>query len=214
MARYGVVVVSVDYRLSRPGAPTWPGNLDDVREAVRWVRHHADDYGVDPERIAVIGSSAGAHLALMLAFDASHSPGGDRSSRVAAVVDLYGPTDLRALRASRAATGEPVTLMVGGRPEDMPERYDAASPLLHVTPKVPPVLIIHGDEDALVPLEQSVALDAKLTESGVPHKLMVVPGARHGFELRVGASPRAPALDLAPTIFAFLEGVWSGKSTK
>ena len=178
LAPYGIAVVSVDYRLSRPGAATWPGNLDDVREAVRWVRSHARDYEIDPNRIALIGSSAGAHLALMLACDSASASPSDPSTRISAIVDLYGPTDLLELRTTREITGEPVTMMLGGTPTEVPDRYTAASPLHHVSRGMPPsVLILHGDEDWLVPREQSRSLDAKLADARVTHKLRVVRAA-------------------------------------
>jgi acetyl esterase/lipase len=199
LVRQGLVVVAVDYRLSRPGAPSWPGNLDDVREAVRWVRRNAAGYGIDPGRVGVIGASAGGHLALLLGTTA-----GDDASRVRAVIDFYGPTDLAALFASRTAADRSIGLLLGGPPESFPARSAAASPLQQVAPGDPPVLIVHGSDDALVPLGQSRALADSLRRAGVPHRLVTVPGARHGFGLRV--EPTGP--DLVPEILGFLGDVW------
>jgi acetyl esterase/lipase len=198
LVKQGIVLIAVDYRLSRPGAPGWPGNLEDVRAAVRWVRVHASEIGVDPGRLAVIGSSAGGHLALLLGFT------GDASTRVSAIIDFYAPTDLRALRADRAASGESVSLLLGSPPEQTPALYDAASPLRQVVPGLPPVLIAHGEDDLLVPLEQSRALASALEQSGVPHQLITIPEARHGFGLVAGRR------DLTPEIWSFLIDVWDG----
>jgi acetyl esterase/lipase len=198
LVRRGIVVVAVDYRLSRPGAPSWPDNLEDVRDALRWVRRHAADYAIDPERIAVIGASAGGHLALLL----GTSAGADRRARVSAVIDFYGPTDLAALSDGRTAANGAVGLLLGGRPEVLTEQYAAASPLQHIGPGGPPVLIVHGTDDELVPLEQSRALASALERAGVRHRLIVVEGARHGFGLVAGSR------ELAPDILAFLRDVW------
>jgi acetyl esterase/lipase len=202
LVQAGVVVISVDYQLSGPGRPSWPDNLDDIREAVRWVHRHTEDYGIDPARVAVIGASAGAHLALVLGLEA------DSSTRVAAIIDFYGPTDLPALRARRTDADEPIAVMLGGGTAEVPDRYAAASPLGMVRSSSPPVLIFHGDLDTRVPLDQSLALDSALTANGVPHRLVVIPGARHGFGLHVG--PRR----LTPEILEFLETAWRNSSTR
>ena len=202
LARHGLVVVAVEYRLSGPGVPSWPGNLEDIREAVRWVRSHALDYGIDSDRVAVIGSSAGGHLALML----GTTPGG-APARVRAVIDFYGPTDLRALYALRTPVDQAIRMLLGGTPETVPARYDAASPLRHVAPGAPPVLIVHGLADLLVPLDQSRSLAEALQKAEVPHRLLTVADARHGFGLKAGTR------DLIPEILAFLEGVWGGPGT-
>lgn len=197
LARYGLVVVAVDYRLSTPGTPSWPGNLEDVREAARWVRRHAAGYGIDPDRLAVIGASAGGHLALLLGTTAAGEPAGVR-----AVIDFYGPTDLRALYERRTPADRSIGMFLGGPPEAVPALYEAASPLRHVAPGAPPVLIVHGLDDLLVPPEQSLGLAEALRRAAVPHRLLAVAGARHGFGLRAGSR------DLVPEILDFLAGVW------
>jgi dipeptidyl aminopeptidase/acylaminoacyl peptidase len=99
-----------------------------------------------------------------------------------------------------------VTLFLGGTPAALPDRYEAASPLRHVTADDPPMLLIHGDDDLLVPPDQSQSLASTLESAGVPHRLILVPGARHGFDFQVGS------LDLLPEILAFLESIWNAKS--
>ena len=218
-AQHGYVVVAVDYRLSRPGAPSWPGNFDDVREAVRWLRRHAADYHVDPNRIAAMGASAGGHLVALLGTypdlpvakdglprTVEPLPADATSARVQAVVDFYGPTDLRVLAGGRARAGGPVALFLGGTIDEFPGRYEAASPVSHVSRDDPPVLLIHGTDDALVPLDQSRRLVSALEGAGVPNRLIVVEGAKHGFGLAVAER------DLLPEILAFLDKVWNPSS--
>lgn len=215
LAEQGYVVVAIDYFLSRPGRPSWPTNFEDTREAVRWVRRHATDYGIDPDRIAVLGASAGGHLATLLGTDpdgpfdpdarAGHSSPSEDSARVQAVVDLYGPVDLNAARTSLPLPTTPVSLMLGGPLETMPKRYQAASPVQHVSGEDPPMLIIHGRDDQLIPLEQSRALATALDEAGVPQRLIEVEGASHGFGFHVRER------NLLPEILAFLDGVWNAQ---
>jgi acetyl esterase/lipase len=211
LVEHGYVVVAVDYRLSRPGAPSWPANRDDLRAAVRWVRGHAAAYGVDPNRIAVMGASAGGHLAALIATcPEGPSPGAAASpaisARVQAVIDFYGPSDLSALAAGSPHARPSLTLYLGGGPDAVPDRYEAASPARHVTPDTPPTLLIHGADDWLVPLDQSRRLAAALHAAGVHHRLIVVEGARHGFGFQVGSR------DLLPEVLAFLQSAWNASS--
>jgi acetyl esterase/lipase len=202
LVRQGVAVIVPDYRPSRPGDPGWPGVLDELRGAVRWIRRHATAYGLDAGRIAALGSGAGGHLALLLGTAPPVEEPGGISSRVQAVIDLYGPTGLASLLASRGLSNDPIRLLLGG---DEPRLLDSASPLAQVSADDPPTLIFHGLDDQWVPPEQSITLADRLASHGIAHRLVLVPGARHGFELKLGApEPR----DLTPEIFAFLETVW------
>jgi acetyl esterase/lipase len=207
LAQRGYVVFSVDYLLSRPGHPSWPENLADVRQAVRWVRGHAGDYGVDPARIAALGASAGGHLAALLgtvpAASADGRGAGDSGATVQAVIDFYGPADLVRLHDGPQAPTLALDLLIGAEPAAARRRYEAASPLRHVSPGDPPMLLIHGSDDRLVPPDQSQLLASALERAGVAHRLIVVAGARHGFGFRVG--PR----DLLPEVLAFLDSVWN-----
>ena len=94
LAQQGLVVFALDYRLARPDEPSWPAIVGDLREAVRWVRRHGDEFGVDPGRIVVLGISAGAHLAALLGVQSEERGTDSVSSRVQAVVSFYGPSDL------------------------------------------------------------------------------------------------------------------------
>lgn len=200
LARSGVVVVAADYRLSGDDSPSWPENIEDVREAVRWLHKHASEYQVDRSRVGVIGASAGGHLALLLGMEKDHLRDDER---VSAVIDFYGPTDLGALFAGSGSANLSARLMTGGSPTDRARTYDEASPLKHVSEGVAPVLIFHGGDDWLMPLEQSRRLERAMGEANVRCRLVVVDGARHGFGLRVGER------DLVPEILQFLEEVWA-----
>jgi acetyl esterase/lipase len=200
LATHGIVVVAIDYQLSRPGRPSWPDNLEDVQHALQWVRERASELGIDRERIAVMGASAGGHLALMLGLTAP-------AREVSAVIDFYGPTDLSLLARKGSAAESPVLLMLGGRPDEMPGRYTKASPIARIGVDAPPVLVFHGHDDALVPLAQSQILAEGLHKLGVVCKLDVVEGARHGFGLRTGDRV------LIPDILTFLQEVWGHRGS-
>lgn len=132
-----------------------------------------------------MGESAGGHLAALLGtFPASDdSP---VSSRVQAVVDFYGPTDLSSLEAvSREASG-PIRQFLGGAPAALSASYEDASPIRHVTSDDPPTLIVQGSADTVVVPSQSVKFARALSRAGVRNRLIIVPGGIHGFGLRVG----------------------------
>jgi acetyl esterase/lipase len=206
LAQRGLVVFAIDYRLARPGSPGWPDSIDDIREAVRWVRRHCQEFDVDPGRIAVLGQSSGGHLASLLA-TLPDSPGPDGvSSQVQAVVNFYGPSDLVGLMGFRRLAHEPVRAFLGEQVAESTSRADQASTLSHVTADAPPMLLIHGDDDVWVPLDQSVRMAQALERAGVPHRLIVVKGARHGFET---ALIDPVARDLIPEIIDFLERAWN-----
>lgn len=198
LTRSGFAVVALDYTLSAPGRPSWPANLEDVRAAVRWVRANAGRFGFDPGRVAAMGESAGGHLAALLGTDAE-----DPESRVQAVVDYYGPADLLALMGQSPAAAGAVRQFLGPGPEADPGRYRDASPTAHVDPTDPPMLIVQGMADTLVPPAQARALAAALTAAGVPNRLILLPGVGHGFGLRVGGR------DLRGVIASFLDAAFA-----
>lgn len=185
---------------------TLPEILDDMHRAVRYIRHHAKTYEIDPDRIGVTGGSAGGHLSLMLGLaprpgDPKAADPVDRTdSRVAAVGCFYPPTDfLNYARPGRLAIGDPVfreyqaTFDVHKfdkstgqfervtEPAEVKKFGAAVSPVTHVDAADPPVLVIHGDADTLVPLQQAELLMGRLKDAGVTHKLVVKPGAGHGW---------------------------------
>jgi acetyl esterase/lipase len=154
--------------------------VEQLRTAIRFVHAHAAEYGIDANRVGVSGISTGGHLALMIA--------GSPDSPVNAVAAIAPPTDL-------ANWGKPAFLLIDdpqmemfipalgidakGPRNDIDALIKRLSPITYVNPKYPPTLIVHGDDDKVVPLQQAQAIDQALTKSGVSHKLEVVPGGGH-----------------------------------
>lgn len=176
----GFAVVSMQYRLS--GQARAPAAVEDVRCVMGWIARSAEREGLDPRRIVLMGTSAGAHLALMAAtIDASE--GLDPAEcgpapRAAAVIDFYGPTDLRP--QSLGAWNSPSIGKWVGEGEAGAAMATRMSPITRVRPGLPPVFIVHGDADPVVPLAASTALKAALDRAKVPGELHIVPGGVHG----------------------------------
>lgn len=192
----GLALVSIDYRHSLE-AP-FPAQLHDVKAAVRYVRHHAAELGIDGERLGVWGESAGGHLAALAGLVRADAHGTalegregvpDGDSAVRAVVDWYGVADLEAFLAEplpplpgEPSYPDPVLTLLGGPEDERVERARAAGPVTYakgVTP--PPFLLIHGREDRVVPYSQSEALARALTDAGGEVTLRPVDGADHIF---------------------------------
>jgi acetyl esterase/lipase len=167
----GFVVAACDYRLS--GEATFPAQLDDVTDAVRWLHGHAAELGADPARVALWGASAGGHLAALAALAPEAPP-------VIGVVAWYPITDLLALDQSATDTFE--AQLLGGPIGGDVERARAASPVAHVHAGAPPFLLQHGDADSWVPFTQSVRLAGALVAVGARVQLEIVPGADHFFD--------------------------------
>ena len=187
----GMAVATVDYRLA--AECPFPGQLDDVRDATRFLRANAQVLGVDPARFGAAGESAGGHLAAMLALTGR----GETAVQAAAV--LYGVTDLESMIAStppeRLAEAHESRLI---HAELDPARLRDASPVHHASAQAPPMLLISGDSDLTVPLDQSTRLRDALVAAGARDVVLeVVPGADHCFE---GTDP-VPSLE---TVVAFL----------
>src|SRR5262249_34916179 len=164
---------------------TVPEAVADVRRSVRFVRMKAKDYGVDPERLGVMGGSAGGHLSLMLGTTGDDGIKNAKdevlkhSSRVAAVVALFPPTVVK----NWDNQSEEIKKHAGLKP---PLTFDEKltpeiSPRLKATDKAAPTLLIHGDKDALVPIEHSTKMIEALEKVKVPCKLVTIEGAGHGF---------------------------------
>jgi acetyl esterase/lipase len=185
LATEGVAVASIDVRLLHAGQ--WPAQIDDPRAAIRWLRENASRHGLDPERIAVAGGSSGGHVAALVG--TTRTPAGEKtSSRVQAVIDFYGPSDLLTMPPNLPSPGKTDAdlakangaRLLGGIVRDRPERAREASALYQVSHDDPPFLILHGDQDPQVPLDQSQRLHARLREAGVASELHVIAGAGHG----------------------------------
>ena len=201
-AQQGYVAVTPQYRLKKAGE--WPNSVQDAKCAVRWLRSHAEEYGVDPDRIGVMGNSAGAYLALMVAYTPEvedfEGDGGweETSSAVKAVVEIYGPTDFTdpARRDHNALVD-----YMGGHYEQDPDRFVAASPVNYVTAQSPPTCIIHGTVDMLVPVQHGDGLAEKLKAAGVPYVYSRINGWPHAMDAvaSVNEHSRALALDFFNT---------------
>jgi acetyl esterase/lipase len=193
LAANGYTVFDVDYRLTQPNYLTAVG---DVKCAVRWVKNHASELKIAPDRIALLGRSAGAHLALLAAYSADDAriPAtcveNQSSETVRAVVSFYAPIDLLWAfdnPANERVINGKTTLsnFLGGSPHEsneMREKYVLSSPLSHISDKTPPTLLIHGGQDQLVRSVNMEFLDEKLTEVNVPHQTILIPYAQHGFD--------------------------------
>lgn len=190
-ASRGFAMASLDYRLA-PGT-THPGQVFDLRRAVRWLRAHAGEYRIDPDRIGLWGSSAGGHLAALAGMhSATMQLDGEDSSPVSsavhAVVDGYGPADLPGLvdlsaATSPAETTSPEASLLGGPIRDNLDAARSASPAVLARSGVdaPPFLIMHGLDDTMVPHSQSEALYDALADGGNDVILYLIKGFGHGF---------------------------------
>ncbi len=199
LAAGGLAVVSIDYRLAP--ATTYPESFQDCLDAIDWSITHAAELGADAERIGLWGDSAGGHLVLLTATSQTNPDfTGPRvratGDRLRAVVALYPPTDLLALHAieqrGRAGT-RTVRDFVGVDPDRDPARWRDASPIEHVHPALPPIFVLQGTRDYLVPHSQATAFAERLRAVGAPHRLEIVDGGLHGFD-RLAPDDRAIAL--------------------
>jgi len=208
-AKRGYVAVTVTYRLTEPddeGAAKhpFPAAVNDVKCAVRWLRANAAKLHVDPKRIGATGGSAGGHLSLMLGLSDAKAKlegnGGhaDASSRVQAVVNYFGPTDMLELHRTSPGAAPIVASFLGGSPKEVRPKYLASSPTTYISKDDPPVLSLHGADDRLVPPEQARLLDEKMREAGASHTLMILDGQAHGFRGEGSAKARA-------AMYAFFE---------
>lgn len=184
MARAGFVSATIGYRL----APRhrFPSQIHDVKAAIRYLRAHADEHGLDPNRIGACGFSAGAHLSMMLGMtdkdDGLEGEGGwaEQSSAVQAVVAFFGPTDLAA-NDLPDITKPIVAGFIGGPLADKREEHRKASPITYVDEGDAPTLLIQGTRDPLVPHTQAFAMVDAMTKAGVPGRADVLVGAGHGW---------------------------------
>jgi alpha-L-fucosidase 2 len=172
----GFSAFSIEYRLA-PAYP-YPAALEDVRAAIRYVRAHADELRIAPDRIALAGSSAGGHLVALVGTTPCDGPAGREPAGCGArtIIDLYGPADLRGwvnVPAVRAFLGPRLT---SNRKRLLAE----ASPIANVCRGDLPTLILHGDRDPVVPYAQSAAFQRALQAAGVPSRLVTIPGGSHG----------------------------------
>ena len=178
LASRGYVVFAPDYRHAPQSR--WPAQIEDIRAALAWVVAHAADYGGDPDRIALVGRSAGAQLAMVAAYERS-------SPAVRAVVSYYGPVDLaegwrHPPRPDPLDARSLLETYLGGTPDQMPDRYLAASPISYVSRDVPPTLLLYGSRDHIVEARFARELHSRLRAAGADAVLLEIPWAEHAFD--------------------------------
>jgi len=190
LLEHGFAIASVDYRLS-PQA-RFPAQIHDIKAAIRFLRARAGELKVDASRIAIIGSSAGGHLAALTGVTNGHGDlegrvGDhlDQSSRIDAIVSFYGASNLQSILGQSTEFGLGVRvpalkLLLGDLPEQAPALAKLASPVAHLDAEDPPVLLIHGDADPQMPPAQSEEFRDACEKTGVTVQLVILPGARHG----------------------------------
>lgn len=184
----GYAVASINYRLS--GHAVFPAQIEDCKAAVRWLRANAKKYNLDPKRFGVWGSSAGGHLVALLGTsgdvkDYDVGANLDQSSRVQAVCDYYGPTDFMVFVTtpgyeSHASATSPEAKLIGGAVTENKDKAARVNPITYVSKDDPPFLIVHGDQDRTVPINQSQLLFDTLKKAGVRTHFHTIKGAGHG----------------------------------
>src|SRR5262245_40112120 len=189
----GYAVAAINYRLSQH--TVFPAQIQDCKEAIRFLRANAKKYNLDPDAFGVWGSSAGGHLVALLGTSGgvkelalADSPHKDVSDKVQCVVDFFGPTDLLKM-AAQSGTNSKIDhdspkstepRRIGGAIQENKEKAAKANPITYSTKDAAPFLILHGDADPLVPLGQSELLHEALKKAGVPSELVVIKGGGHG----------------------------------
>ncbi|MCP2040241.1 acetyl esterase/lipase [Neisseria sp. HSC-16F19] len=183
----GYAVAAVGYRVA--GQATFPAPIQDVNDAAQYVWQHGAQYHIDPERMAMAGRSAGAHLAGLAAISNHQAPGefitlADKPGfKIRAFVGFFGPYDLNTLRTDKGQSADAQSAesaMLGATPAAQPQLATRASPVHYVSADTPPVLLLHGTNDRQVPHAQSEQLKKRLDAAGVPNELHITPDARHG----------------------------------
>ncbi|WPP49151.1 alpha/beta hydrolase [Catalinimonas niigatensis] len=182
----GFALASIDYRFSTQAI--FPAQIQDCNRAVSFLYDNAEKYGLDKNRFALMGFSAGGHLASLMGLsknnnvDSFYMPGTSKSFSFKAVVDFYGPAELILFPGADNAKS-PEGLLIGAAPLARPDLAKAASPVSYVDKDDPPFLIIHGEKDELVSPRHSQLLSAWLTTEGVDNELIIVKDAPHFGEM-------------------------------
>lgn len=210
LVKHGYALASIDYRLSKDA--TFPAQIKDCNAALNFLLANAASYGIDPRHFVVGGASAGGQLALLLGLARNERAlGADPSVKPFAILDFFGPTDLTSIidevgqGHGREVQEDVVPRLLGGPLIDHMELARQASPLSYVGRENPPVLILHGDKDDLVPYAQSQRLHSQLDQAGVKNQLITVKGAGHD-------GPMFETPDIQEKVISFLsESAQHGK---
>ncbi len=167
---------NLNYRLANlSGDNKWPAQIDDINAAYSFIISKSGEYKFNPSKVVIGGASAGAHLALLKAYKFGTPPG------IKAVVDLFGPTDMKGIYEYDANYAFLFNSFMGGPPTANPAVYENASPLYQVSASVPPTLIFHGGKDMVVPIKQSDSLSARLQAVNVATEYYVYPNEGHSW---------------------------------
>ncbi len=208
----GYIAVSINYTLNiyegKPWKSTrlkasWPQNIYDCKSALRWMKKHAAELGIDPNRIAVMGASAGGHLALLTGLSAGNkelNSGGallDQDNTVRCIINLYGIPDVRRWGGK---------VFINETEEEHPEIWALASPVEHLSKESPPILTIHGTADPTVKIELADEFNEILKSRGLSYQYVAVTNAVHGFRLN------PPQMDLRPVLRQFFNDHFSTAS--
>ncbi len=214
----GYAVASIGYRLS--GHAIFPAQIEDCKAAIRWLRAHAAENNLDAKRFGVWGSSAGGHLVALVGTSGDvkqFEVGADleQSSRVQAVCDYFGPTDITQMDAhalggapfKHDSADSPESKLIGGAVQENKDKAARVNPITYVSSDDPPFLIVHGDRDPLVPHHQSEILFDALKKSGVSAHFHTIHGAGHG-------GPGFAGKDIDDMVAAFFDGRLKSASAK
>lgn len=190
LVRDGYAVASVDYRLSPQGK--FPAQIHDLKAAIRFLRGHGHEWRLPTGKLVIAGDSAGGHLAALVGvsnglMELEGTVGTDptQSSDVQGIISFYGGANLTTILQQSTPYGLKVRvpaleLLLGGQPDAVPGLARLASPVFHVDPRDPPLLIVHGDQDPQMPVNQALELLGAYQEAKVPVRLEIVHGAGHG----------------------------------
>lgn len=207
----GYVVFAINYRLAgKDHKNIWPAQLDDAQMAVRWIRHNASKYGIDPNRIAASGASAGGHLSNLLGLldtrDKQHAELSNYSSKVNCVVTYAGPTDLTEDYRNTSYLEEDRSIqdlldqLFGKKYGTYNEAARTASPIYNVSKEASPHLLIHSKQDEIVSYQQTLRYNKALVEAGVPCTVHLIPDSGH-----IITNPLT-LLSLSQRVIAYLDG--------
>jgi acetyl esterase/lipase len=208
-AKNGFIGITIEYRLS--GEAKFPAAIHDCKTAIRWTRANAKKYGIDPDKIGVIGESAGGYFVAMMGTSGGDpylegdGPYREHSSNVQAVVDLFGPLDL-ALKGATGAnvdpnkSSDPASKFLGKPVAEVPELVKKANPITYVNAGDAPTLMIHGEKDSMVLIRHSELFYDALTKAGVKARLVPVKNANHGFAASPDGATISPSLEEIETM--------------
>jgi len=180
----GYAVASIDYRWSTMAI--FPAQIQDCNQAIEYLYQHADKYKLDRKRFALIGFSAGGHLANLVGLSNNnlikdfYADGKKPHFKIRLVLDFYGPPNFFTLKGNDSKDPKnPINLLLGGTVTDKPDLAKEASPITYIDKNDPPFLIVQGEKDESVNPDQATALNTRLMSAGVKSELIIVPGAPH-----------------------------------